>query len=226
MESYNRIITIDGPAGSGKSTLAKNLAQALGWTCLDTGAIYRAVALVADERGLTPDQTKQAGELAASLDLRLYFENSETLVIVGDRDVTGLLRSPEVSRLSSRFSAIPKVREALLGLQRRLGQRGDMVAEGREMGTVVFPWAALKFFLTANLDLRARRRQQQLSREGIFIELDELTAELAARDYSDSHRETAQLGPTEGAIYIDSSNMSAFEVETVMIGEAKKVFCL
>jgi cytidylate kinase len=226
MENRNRIITIDGPAGSGKSTLAKNLAQALGWACLDTGAIYRAVALVASERGLSPYQAKEASELAGSLDLRLYSEQSETLVIVGDRDVTGLLRSPEISKLSSQFSAIPGVREALLDLQRRLGERGYLVTEGRDMGTVVFPWAALKFYLTANQDVRARRRQQQLVREGIITDLETILAEMAARDYSDSNRGEASLRPAEGALHIDSSKMSAFEVETVMIGEAKKIFGL
>ncbi|MDR1678052.1 MAG: (d)CMP kinase [Deltaproteobacteria bacterium] len=227
MENYKKIITIDGPAGSGKSLMAKNLAQALGWLCLDTGAIYRAVALIANERGISPTETKEAGNLAETLDLRLYCENSETLVIVGDRDVTGLLRSPEVSRLSSQFSAIPAVREALLNIQRRLGEKGHLVTEGRDMGSIVFPWAALKFFLTAKPEVRAGRRQQQLAREGVFVDLESILADITTRDYSDSNRSTAQLGlAQEGAIIIDSTSISAFEVETIMIGEAKRVFGL
>ncbi|MDR2366592.1 MAG: (d)CMP kinase [Deltaproteobacteria bacterium] len=226
MENREKIITIDGPAGSGKSTLARNLAQALGWANLNTGSMYRAVALVANERGIAPSQEREAKELVDSMDLRLYCENSETLVIVGDRDVTGLLGSPEVSRLSSRYSAIPGVREALLGVQRRIGERGFLVTEGRDMGTVVFPWAALKFFLTASPEVRALRRQGQLAREGVYVEMAEILADIAARDHSDSTRDVAQLKPALGAIHIDSSNVSAFEVETVMIGQAKKVFGL
>ncbi|MDR3135710.1 MAG: (d)CMP kinase [Deltaproteobacteria bacterium] len=226
MENRNKIITIDGPAGSGKSTLAKNLAQALGWTRMDTGVLYRAVALLASERGIDPAQSKEAQELTQSLDLRLYFENSETLIIVGDRDVTGLLRTPEISRLSSRFSAIPGVREALMTVQRRVGQRGFLVTEGRDMGTVIFPWAGLKFYLTAKPELRALRRQRQLAQEGIFVELEGILLDINNRDYSDSAREIAQLRPAEGAIIIDTSNISAFEAETMMIGQAKQVFGL
>ncbi|MDR0620526.1 MAG: (d)CMP kinase [Deltaproteobacteria bacterium] len=226
MDNINTIITIDGPAGSGKSTLAKNLAQALGWANLNTGSIYRAVALVANERGLSPTQAKEAEALTRSLDLRLYCEKSETLVIVGDRDVTGLINTPEVSRLSSKFSAIPGVRAALMDVQRRVGQRGHLVTEGRDMGTVVFPWAGLKFFLTASLAVRAARRQRQLARDGVYVEIEEIESDLAVRDHSDSTRETAQLKPADEAIHIDSSNLSAFEVETMMIGQAKKVFGL
>ncbi|MDR2301174.1 MAG: (d)CMP kinase [Deltaproteobacteria bacterium] len=226
MENKNKIITIDGPAGSGKSTLAKNLAQALGWTNLNTGLIYRTVALVANERGLDPTQTKEAELLAASLDLRLYCENSETLVVVGDRDVTKFLTTPEISNLSSRFSAIPGVREALMGIQRKIGENGYLVTEGRDMGTVVFPWAALKFFLTASPEVRAVRRQLQLAKEGILVDVEEIIADFAARDYSDSYRDTAQLKPAFDSIIIDSSKLSSFEVETMMIGQAKRVFSL
>ncbi|MDR1309646.1 MAG: (d)CMP kinase [Deltaproteobacteria bacterium] len=226
MEKSDRIITIDGPAGSGKSTLARNLAQALGWSCLDTGALYRAVALVADERGLAPSQASEAGALAASLDIRLYADGPETLVVVGDRDVTGLIRSPGISSLSSRFSAIPEVRGALLGLQRSLGQKGSLVAEGRDMGTVVFPRAGLKFFLTASPETRAGRRQLQLAREGVFVDPLDILSDIEARDYADSNRETARLEPAEGAFHIDSTDRSLFQVETIMIGEAKRAFGL
>jgi cytidylate kinase len=140
--------------------------------------------------------------------------------------VTGLLTSPEISRLSSRFSAIPEVREALMTVQRRVGENGHLVTEGRDMGSVVFPWAALKFFLTANPNVRAIRRQQQLARDGVFVELEEILADITIRDYADSNRESAQLVVPEGGIYIDSSKISAFEVETMMIGQAKKVFNL
>jgi cytidylate kinase len=220
----NNIITIDGPAGSGKSTLAQNLSQALGWTCLDTGAIYRAVALVATERGLTPEDQMETSRLTSELDIRLYFVGGQTLIIVGDRDVSGLIRTPEISHLTSLFSAIPGVRQALMSLQRRLGENGKLVCEGRDMGTVVFPWAALKFYLTASPEVRAQRRFQQLAREGILVDRDELLADIQARDYNDSHRGTARLKPAVDAYIIDSTDISAFEVETIMIGEAKRVF--
>ncbi|MDR1296273.1 MAG: (d)CMP kinase [Deltaproteobacteria bacterium] len=223
MENEN-IITMDGPAGSGKSTLARNLAQAVGWSCLDTGAIYRAVALVASERGVGLDRPQEAGELAAGLDVRLYAENGVTLTVVGDRDVTGLLRTPEISALTSKYSAIPEVRAALMGLQRRLGAGGRVVAEGRDMGTVVFPLAPLKFFLTASPEARARRRYLQLAREGVLVDQEEILEGILARDHNDSSRETARLEPALDAYIIDSTNLSAFEVETIMIGEAKRVF--
>jgi cytidylate kinase len=111
-------------------------------------------------------------------------------------------------------------------IQRRVGERGYLVTEGRDMGTVVFPWAALKFFLTAKPEVRALRRQQQMAREGVFMELEDILTDLAVRDYADSNRDVAQLKLAEGGIFIDSSNKSAFEVETLMIGEAKKVFGL
>ncbi|MDR0356125.1 MAG: (d)CMP kinase [Deltaproteobacteria bacterium] len=222
----DKIITIDGPAGSGKSTLALNLAQAFGWVCLDTGALYRAVALVALERGLTPSDRQEAAELARTLDLRLYVEEGKTLVVAGDREVSSLIRTPEISNFASLFSALPEVREALVDAQRNLGSRGEVVAEGRDMGTVIFPWAALKFFLTAEAKVRAYRRHLQLAREGIVAELEKLEEDILIRDHNDSSRETAQLKPAPDAFIIDGTNLSAFEVETIMIGEAKRVFGL
>ncbi|MDR3205123.1 MAG: (d)CMP kinase [Deltaproteobacteria bacterium] len=221
-----QIITIDGPAGAGKSTLSKNLAQALGWNRLDTGAIYRAVALAAKESGLGPQDAQQVGLLAEKLDLSVKNHKAESRVFIGSRDVTGLIRNLEISALSSIYSSEPRVRAALLELQRRLGARGALVTEGRDMGTVVFPWAKLKFFLVADVGVRAERRYLQLIRKGVSADKASVLANLASRDLSDSSRSAAPLKPAPEALIIDSSNLSLFQVETIMLGKAKEVFGL
>ena len=218
----DRIITIDGPAGSGKSTLCRNLADALGWRHLDTGALYRAVAVAACEMGIsTPFEAKL---LAESLEIRVEQALSGSRVFIGEREVTDRLRDPSIGMLSSKLSAIAGVRAALMGVQREQGRQGRLVCEGRDMGTVVFPWARLKFFLTAGLEERAKRRQLQLLKDGRVAELAEILAGLASRDNSDSGREEAPLKIPKGGVVIDSTDLSLFEVETRMLGEAARVF--
>jgi cytidylate kinase len=217
-----RIITIDGPAGSGKSTLCRSIAEALGWRPLDTGALYRAVAVAAAE--LMVSDPVEATLLAESLDIRTLPGPDGGRVWLGDREVTAKLRDPAVGLLSSKLSAIPGVRAALLNVQRQEGSAGRLVCEGRDMGTVVFPWARLKFFLTASPAARARRRQLQLAVEGRPRELAEILASLAIRDESDSGREEAPLRVPPGGVVIDSTDLSLFEVETRMLGEAARVF--
>jgi cytidylate kinase len=218
----DRIITIDGPAGSGKSTLARNLAQALGWRHLDTGAIYRAVAVSARE--LMVEDPEEAVLLAASLDIRLDLSGAASRVWLGEREVTGLLREPSIAGLTSKLSSLPGVRAALMEVQRRQGDAGNLVAEGRDMGTVVFPLAGLKFFLTADPKVRAARRHLQLVSDGRQADPETILASIIERDTLDSGRDDAPLRVAPGAVVIDSTAMSPFEVETLMLGEAAKVF--
>ncbi|MDR1656324.1 MAG: (d)CMP kinase [Deltaproteobacteria bacterium] len=221
-ELIQQIITIDGPAGSGKSTISKNLANALGWRYLDTGALYRAVAVAADLMEIYDQES--VGALAATLDIKIKTVGSLARVWLGDREITELLRTPGISQLSSTVSAYPEVRAALMGLQRQQGAGGRMVAEGRDMGTVVFPRAGLKFFLTAEPEVRAARRRLELLREGRPETPAEVLRLIMERDQADSTRPEAPLTVPEGAIIVDSTRLSLFEVETIMLGETGRIF--
>jgi cytidylate kinase len=198
------------------------VAAALGWRALDTGSIYRAVAVAAYEMRLSDPLEVQL--LAESLEIRVEPSATGSRVWLGEREVTSRLRDPAMGLLSSKISAIAGVRSALMGVQRQQGVGGRLVCEGRDMGTVVFPWARLKFFLTADLETRARRRHLQLAREGREASAADILASLSARDESDSGREEAPLRVPEGGVVIDSTSLSLFEVETIMLGEAAKVF--
>jgi cytidylate kinase len=218
----DRIITIDGPAGSGKSTLCQNLAAALGWRHLDTGAIYRAVAVAAVE--MRVESPMEAQLLAEGLDIRVEQSKAGSRVWLGGREVTSQLRDPRIGQLSSHLSAIPGVRSALLRVQRAEGEKGRLVCEGRDMGTVVFPWARLKFFLHAQLPERAKRRMAQLAQEGVTAHLWDVMTSIADRDNADASRDVAPMRAAPGAVVIDSTNMSLFEVETKMLGHAARAF--
>ncbi len=198
------VVVIDGPAGAGKSTVAKKLAVRLGYAFLDTGAIYRAVALAARERGLDWGHGSAVGRVAQKLDL-VFAPQGE--VLLEGRDVTKEIRMPEISEGASRVSAHPEVRAALLDLQRRLGARGGVVAEGRDLGTVVFPQAEAKFFLTAGPEERARRRARELGTDP-----ETVLAEMKVRDARDSSRAVAPLRKAEDAIEVDSEGLTADEV--------------
>ena len=207
------IVVLDGPAGAGKSTVARILAERLGVPMLDTGALYRAVALAARERGIAWDDEERLAELAAGLDVRFVpAEAGGQKVLLEGRDVSAEIRTPEISDGASRVSALPAVRRALLDLQRRLGA-GGCVAEGRDMGTVVFPDADVKFFLTADLAARARRRRDQLRAQGQTPPpLAEIEAAIAERDARDRSRAVAPLRPAPDAIAIDTTDMDLPEV--------------
>ncbi|HME91339.1 MAG TPA: (d)CMP kinase [Myxococcaceae bacterium] len=212
------IVAIDGPAGAGKSTAAKVLARRLGFTLVDTGAIYRCAALAALEHGL---ESGDKGGLRALLEgMRLEFRPiaEENRVFLEGRDVSDRIRTPEVSMAASRISADPSVREALLPLQRRLAlqaERGS-VLEGRDIGTVVFPDADVKFFLHASPEIRARRRREELLHKGIARSLEEVLAEQAKRDRDDSTRLVAPLRPAADALLLDSSLLPVSEVAARM----------
>lgn len=210
------IVAIDGPAGAGKSTAARLLAARLGYALLDTGAIYRTMALRARQRGISWDDGRAVAGLADELELSFRLEGAVNHVIANGEDVTAAIRTPEISDGASRVSALPEVRAALLGLQRRIGAAGGVVVEGRDIGTVVFPKAQAKFFLTATADERARRRVAELQAAGRTVDLEQTKAEILARDDRDSSRATAPLRQAPDAVEIDSSAMGPDDVVTRM----------
>jgi cytidylate kinase len=206
------VVAIDGPAGAGKSTAARLLAKRLDYELLDTGAIYRVMALLARRKGIAWDDGPGVAGLAADLDLGFRLEGDVNRVLVGGADVTAEIRTPEMSDGASRVSALPEVRAALLGIQRRLGARGGVVVEGRDIGTVVFPDAGAKFFLTASDDERARRRAAELAARGQPVDVESTKREMRERDERDSTRSVAPLRVAPDAIYINSDGMTVEEV--------------
>lgn len=210
------IVAIDGPSGAGKSTVAKAVAKELGFSCLDTGAMYRAIAWQALQNGVALDDEPALGEIARTYDIAFGHVEGDPVprrVFIGDTEVTDAIRTAEIDRAVSPVSAAPAVREALLDQQRRIGNAGDYVVEGRDIGTVVFPNAAVKVFLTASDEERAHRRVRQNADRGIgSIDYDEVLADLRRRDAADSSRATAPLRAADDAVRIDSTSHYIEEV--------------
>ena len=210
------IVAIDGPSGAGKSTVAKAVAKELGFSCLDTGAMYRAIAWRALQDGVALDDEPALSEIARTYDIAFGHVEGDPVprrVFIGDDEVTDAIRTAEIDRAVSPVSAAPAVREALLDQQRRIGNAGDYVVEGRDIGTVVFPDAAVKVFLTASDEERAHRRVRQNVDRGIgSIDYDEVLADLRRRDAADSSRATAPLRPADDAVHIDSTSHYIEEV--------------
>jgi len=202
------IIAIDGPSGSGKSTIAKLVAKKLGLRYLDTGAIYRAVAFILDESGIEP---KEGPDLENGLD-RINVNLKDASVVVNGRDVSDKIRNPHISAMASLFSALPTVRQRLLHIQRAQVDSGGIVAEGRDMGTVVFPEARVKIFLTANEEVRAYRRWLELNRKGIKVDRSEILSNIRLRDQNDSSRRIAPLIKADDAVLIDTSDLSIEDI--------------
>lgn len=210
------IIAIDGPSGAGKSTVAKAVAKELGFSCLDTGAMYRAVAWQALESGVALDDAEALGEVARSNDIAFGHVSGDPTprrVFIGGVEVTDAIRTAEIDRSVSSVSAVPAVREALVGQQRRIGAAGDYVVEGRDIGTVVFPDAEVKVFLTASAAERARRRVAQNAARGIgSTDYDEVLADIERRDEVDSSRAASPLRPAPDAVLLDSTALSPEDV--------------
>lgn len=208
-------IAIDGPAGAGKSTVARQVARALEYTYIDTGAMYRALAWQVHRDGVSQDDVDDVVSTADALDVHLTPGDSDeftTRVFVGDEDVTQSIRTPAISSLTSTLSAIPGVRTRMVDAQRRLGRGGGVVMEGRDIGTVVLPDADVKVFLTASPERRAKRRQAELAERGIAIAYDTLLREISERDKRDASRDVAPMIPAADAHILDSDPLTADEV--------------
>lgn len=216
-QEKRKTITIDGPAGAGKSTVGKLLAERLLYDYLDTGAIYRALALRVAELGIDKENEKQVADLAACLRVSISRIGSDMHIFLGERDVTHAIRIPEIGMLASGISAQPGVRKALLAVQRELGANGGIVAEGRDMGTVVFPGADFKFYLDADDSERSKRRYLELRQKNVATDLGTVHAEITQRDRQDMERKAAPLRPALDAYIIDSTKMNVQEVVEKML---------
>lgn len=198
-------IAIDGPAGAGKSTIARTVARELGFIYIDTGALYRTLGLAVTETATDPDNAVALDALLTKTDIRIAFRGDEQRVILNGTDVSDLIRTPEVSMMASRVSAIPAVRAFLLSLQREMAEKNNVIMDGRDIGTVVLPNAQIKFFLTASVECRAQRRYEELCAKGHRVTLSEVQADMEKRDYNDSHRAIAPLKPADDAEIVDTS---------------------
>ncbi len=227
MAEQKNIITIDGPSGAGKSTISKLLAAKLHYTYLDTGAMYRVVGLQVERAGLDLEAEgarEDLVQLLAGLDMTLApgEEGKDTRAFLNGEDVSDAIRTPEMAMVASRVSAQAEVRKKLTEMQRTIGKDGAIVAEGRDMGTIVFPDAMHKFFLDASPEERAQRRQKQLAENGQKVEFQEILTQIQKRDRADSGRSLAPLQPAEDAVIIDSSEMSIDEVVSFMLAAVNK----
>lgn len=207
------IITIDGPSGAGKGTVAQAVAKRLGFLYMDTGAMYRAIALLAHRNLVNLNDEKELTELTLGVHLSLKTDSNHNIrVFLGEEDVTEKIRTSEMSRLSSDIATKKSVRNFLKAMQRRIGREGRIVAEGRDMGTYVFPNADFKFYIDASLDERAKRRWLQLKEIGIKANIEDVKEEIEIRDRQDRERQESPLHPASDAVIIDTTNLTADEV--------------
>lgn len=214
----NYVVTIDGPAGAGKSSVARRAAVELGIKYLDTGAIYRAIALILDKSEINPDNEDFLSEALSEIKIELK-QNS---VLVNGFDVSGEIRTPEVDELASVYSAVPLVRKALLSLQKDQENYGSLIAEGRDEGSVVFPDAKVKFFLTASPEARAKRRYLERISKGQEADYDEILSAIKNRDLNDSTRKLSPLSVPDGAIYLDTSDLTEDEAVNFIVYHVKE----
>lgn len=207
---YN--VAIDGPAGAGKSTIAKRVAKEKGFIYVDTGAMYRGMAIYFLEQKISPDEKEEIAKACQNAEVSIAYEDGEQQIYLNGKNVTALLRKEEVGKMASISSAIPEVRQRLLSLQRNLAKEKDVVMDGRDIGTNILPDADVKVYLTASSRTRANRRYLELREKNVDCNLDEIEREIIARDERDMNREIAPLKQAEDAILIDSSDLSIEEV--------------
>jgi CMP/dCMP kinase len=211
------IIAVDGPSGVGKSSSSRALAERLGYQYIDTGALYRVIGLLAWEQQTNPSDAERLAALCENLPLRFVSNETGVRILLGERDITAAIRQPEVSQMASKVSAQPVVRQGLLTLQRNMGEGGGIVMEGRDIGTVVFPDADVKFYLDASAEERGRRRHAELQQQGVTTTVEVTVREMAERDQRDSSREHAPLRCADDAIRIDTTGFSLNEVIDTML---------
>ncbi len=205
-------IAIDGPAGAGKSTIAKRVAKELSYIYVDTGAMYRAMALYLHRLGISAEDTEKIAESCSGAEISIEYIDGEQVVLLGGENVNPLLRTREVSEMASKSSAVPQVRTRLVQLQQELGKKQNVVMDGRDIGTVVLPDAQVKIYLTASVDVRARRRWLELKEKGEEPVLEEIAREIEERDNRDMTREVSPLRIADDAVLVDSSAMTIEEV--------------
>lgn len=208
--SFN--VAIDGPAGAGKSTIAKAVAGELGLIYVDTGAMYRAMALYMLRGGVDPQDADRVVKECEKADITLRYENGVQIVLLNGENVNAFLRTEEVGNATSVISAIPHVRENIVELQKRLAEENDCIMDGRDIGTCVLPGAQLKIYLTADSAVRAKRRYDELTAKGQPCDLNKIQADIEERDYRDMHREVSPLAQASDAVLVDTSEMSVEEV--------------
>ena len=205
-------IAIDGPAGAGKSTIAKRVAKEKGYIYVDTGAMYRGLAIHFLKKGISPEDKEAVAKACIDADVSIVYENGVQQVYLNGENITGMLRTEEVGNMASMTSAIPEVRGKLLELQRTLAREKDVIMDGRDIGTHVLPDADVKIYLTASVEIRAKRRYKELVEKGVQCDLKEIEKDIEERDYRDMTRKIAPLKKAEDAILVDSSDMTLKEV--------------
>ncbi|SDZ80077.1 cytidylate kinase [Pseudobutyrivibrio sp. ACV-2] len=215
-------VAIDGPAGAGKSTIAKAIAAKMGYVYVDTGAMYRAMALYFLRSNIAKDDEAKISSVVDDITVSIKYEDGAQHVILNDEDVTGLIRTEEVGNMASATSVFGAVRTKLVALQQELAKTTDVIMDGRDIGTVVLPNADVKIFLTASVECRAKRRFDELVAKGENPDFDKIAKDIEERDYRDSHREISPLKQAEDAILVDSSEMTIDEVVETIIGYCNK----
>lgn len=212
---YN--VAIDGPAGAGKSTIAKLVAKEKGYVYVDTGAMYRGLAIHFLENGIEAEEKEKIAEACKDADVTIRYEDGQQQVYLNGKNITAKLREEAVGNMASKSSAIPEVRAKLLELQRELARKEDVIMDGRDIGTCVLPDADVKVFLTASVETRAKRRYDELVEKGVACDLEEIARDIAERDERDSTREIAPLKQAEDAVLVDSSYMTIEEVVAAIV---------
>ena len=213
---YN--IAIDGPAGAGKSTIAKQIAKRKGYIYVDTGAMYRAMALFLIESHVSPEETEKISEKCLEADISIVYEKGEQVVLLNCRNFNGLIRPEQVSNMASASSVNGHVRKKLVELQQKLAEKADVVMDGRDIGTCVLPNADLKIYLTASSEVRAKRRYDEMIARGEKCDIDVIKRDIEERDYRDMHRDISPLKQAEDAVLVDSSDMTIEEVIEKIMG--------